>query len=369
MWFVFGFITVLIFFIYFFQKKINARWKGDFAFSNGVPYQFEVIKTKFKTTALIKIGISSKDGYDFLFKKESRIDRFFKFIGLSVEYQVKNKEFDELVYVASDNAFFHRQITDKIEIKDAVVQIFKIVANFDCSLKEIRAQGGQLWVRIKTKKGFEKNNSISLYSEIVSQLSRISGALVELPENPHEFLKDPFVFKAAIILALSTALFINGMIQLFRIEVLKVPFTIDASSMALDSMLIGSIVILILIALSILLLRRSARVHLIIIELVLVGYLGAVSSSFAELRDINMELDGSKGTAYQVNILNKTSTRGRRSSSYYVYVHNWNSKSRDLKVEVSSGFYNTVSVGDQLLFVQKEGYLGYKWVERIEKIE
>lgn len=369
MWFAFGFITVSGFFIYFLQKKINARWKGKLASSNGVPYQFDITKTKIKSTAFIRIGIDAKDGYDFLFKEESWIDRIFKYIGLSVEYQVGDKEFDDLIYVASDNAFFHQQITDKFEITDAVVQISKIVATFNCSLKEIRSQGGQLWVRVKTKKDFEKNNSNSLYSEVVSQLSKISDALVELPENPHEFLKDPFVFKAALILALSSALFVNGMIQLLRIEVIEVPFTIDVSNLALDSVLIGSIIILILIASSVLLLRRSARAHLIIIELVLVGYLGAVSTSFAELRDINMELDTSKGTPHQVNILNKTSTRGRSSSSYYVYVPNWNGKSGSIKVEVSSELYNNVSVGNQLLFVQKKGYLNYRWVESIEKIE
>ena len=369
MWFAFGFITILVSFLYFLQKKINAGWKGESAYSNGVPYQFQIIKEKNKSTAIIKIGVDVKKGYDFVFKKESLIDRFFKFIGLSIEYQVENKEFDDLIYIASDNAFFHKQIADRIEITDAVMQIYKSADEFQCSMKEVRAQGGRLWVVLKTKNDFGGSNRNRLHSAVVCQLFRISDALVEIPESAHELLKDPFVFKAALILALSTALFANGIIQIFRIEFIDVPFTIDVSKLVMDSILVGSVIISILIAVSVLLLRGSARVHLILIELVLVGYLGAISSSFAELHDINIELDNSEGTTCQVKIFDKKSISGRRFKRHYIYVSNWNGKYGDLEIKVSRGLYNELAVGNQLLLVQKKGFLDYRWVERIEKVE
>jgi len=97
MWFFFGLFTLLSFFIYFLKKRINGRWKGTPGTENGVSYQFQVFSTKYNSTIGLKIGINTKKGYDFIFKKESWVDRLFKMIGLSIEHQVGSKEFDDLV--------------------------------------------------------------------------------------------------------------------------------------------------------------------------------------------------------------------------------------------------------------------------------
>jgi len=106
----------------------------------------------------------------------------------------------------------------------------------------------------------------------------------------------------------------------------------------------------------------------VLIELLLVGSFGAVSTAFTELRDLNIELDQSQAIEYHAKTLDKRISRGRRrSTSYYLYLEDWNRGTFEEKVKVSKLLYNTIAVGDSVSIRQKSGYLGYRWVGSIQK--
>lgn len=367
MWFVFGVITLISFSVYFWYKRIKASWSGTTGSLNGVSFQYKRLRSKNGITGLL-VGIDGPEGYDYAFKHETSIDRFFKFVGLSNEHQIGNKEFDDLVYVVSDNSQLHRQISSNTTITKAVIEIFKSSTKFNCKAKEIRNNSGRLWVKFKTNSGFDEKNVLKQSSEIAGILKTIANEIEQIPQLSNREWSDPFVIKASIILAVSTGLAVNGLTHLMRLIWSKVPFTVDSQQLFADSIYWGSGIIFTLIIVAVIILGRSARTHLVMIELLLIGTFGAISTSFAELRDINIEFDESIAAEYEVKALEKRISRGRRGSkSYYLYLNDWNKEEKRRTVKVSGDFYRSVSIGEKIIIRQKDGYLNYRWVESIER--
>ena len=366
MWFIFGFITLISFSLYFTYKRINAAWKGEQGFTSGISYQYKILRNKHGIVGVM-IGIDGPREFDYTFKKENSVDRFCKFIGLSVEHQTGNKEFDDLVYIVSDNLQLHRLISVNNKILNTVIELFKSDKKFNCELKEIRNNSGRLWLKYRTKSGFNEIQVPEISSGVVSLLQTIAGELEQIPQYAINKWKDPFVIKAAIILAISTALAINGLVHIVRLVWTRIPFIVDTKQLILDSLYWGVGIIIFLFVITLFLLGRSARTHLVMVELLFIGMFGAITTAFIEMRDMNIELDNSAATMYEVKAVNKRISRSRRSTSYHLYLEDWNKEEARKNVTVSSDFYRSVSVGDSLVVRQKSGYLKYRWVESIQK--
>lgn len=368
MWFLFGFITLLSFSIYYSFKRRSAGWKGSlFPFSNlNFPYQYQFKKNEYKLFGFI-VGIDAAQRYDYAFKKESYIDRLFKFVGVSVEHQTGDKSFDDLVYVISDNSHFHRQLSSNKKIINTVTDIFKIVERYKCKLKTLRHSNGRIWVHCKVPKSSEESDFYDMFDELVLLLQVIAEEVKKEPLSSLSSWKDPFVLKATLILAVSTGMAITGGVQVFRLTLTTLPFTIDEAKLFYDSLLYGASITVILVFIALFSLGRSARVHLVLIELLLVSSFGAVSIAFCNARESNMELDTSPAVTIEANLVDKEYSRGRRRriAHYYLHIEGWNEKTT--RVSIPSALYNSLNIGDKLDITEREGHFKYKWIESITK--
>ena len=368
MWFVFGFITLISFSVYSWHKKIDASWSGRPYKLNDDAYQCKIIGKKFGSADVL-LGIEGLSDYDFALKRESNIDKFFKSVRISKEYQVGNKDIDDQIYIITNDSKFNEQLSNNIAVTDAFVKIFNYKDKWNLKLKEIKNNSGRLWIKFKAPNGFKQSEIPGIAKYFIPFLNQINQNLEQKAPGKRKFWLDPFSIKAAIILAISTGLAFNGLTHILRILFIKIPFTLDLQPLLYNSLVYGIVIILLLMLATLLLLKSSARTHLVMIELSIIGFFGAVSSAYSGLHDYNIEYDNSASTQYEVSILNKRISRGGRRSrtSYNLYVDDWTfSKSRK-RVKVSGTFYRSVEIGDELIIHQNSGALNYKWVKSIEK--
>ena len=366
MWFFFGLMTLISFSIYFGYRRLNAAWSGQPSSTGNVPYQYRILRNKRRPLA-VWIGIRVPKGYDFALKKENPIDRFFKLIKLSAEHQTGDSKFDELVYVVSDNEYIHYELSNNSNMRQAVLGLFNSGNHHFCHVKEIRHSAGRLWIRYKIKSGFEEDDVTVLADKAVPLLKKMANCLKQSPVGRHPAKRrDPFVVKAAIILAISSGLAVNGLVHIMRLLWSHASFTIDSVVLFESAVYVGLIFSGVLIVTAVLVLGRSARTHLVLIELLLIGTFGAVTTAFIEMRDLNMAMDNSPSVVYQSQILDKHVSRGNRSTSYYIDLDDWTNEDERKSIEVSGSFYDKASIGDYLVLNQKPGYLGYRWVEKYE---
>jgi hypothetical protein len=369
MWFLFGFITLISFSVYFGIKRLDAKWSGQWAGSGSIPYEYEIVRNKKKTLRFM-MGVEGPSGYDFAFKRETWVDRLFKFVGLSIEHQVGSVNFDKLVYVVSNDGHLLTSLSLDSKVQEAVVQLFKL-SRYECHVTQVRCTQGRIWATFKVGRLFSTDSDLlrlhKIFPQAAALLQQASTQLKARAPLEQGTQRDRFILRAAAILALSAGLVVNGIAHGVRVLWESGSFTVDIQRLWVYAALCGGGLVAALVLVAIGFLGRSSRAHLVLIELILVGSAGAVLTCFAELRDLNMEMDNSQASSYQVLIQSKSISRSRKGGThYYLLVPDWNREKDDRRIKVSREFFDSVRVGQQLEVKQRKGYLGLRWVEPIQ---
>ena len=133
-------------------------------------------------------------------------------------------------------------------------------------------------------------------------------------------------------------------------------------------MLLGLVIVAFLMTATFYMLGRSSRTHLVLIEVIFVGTFGAIATCFVELRDMNIDFDRSTSAIHSVTSIDKYVSSGRRrSNTYYLYVEDWTKQQETIKLNVNYSVYNSISIGDRVRIIERSGFLGYPWIEQIDK--
>lgn len=371
MWFVFGFFSLIGFVVYALRQRATAKWFGMPSSVHRKAYQYEVVvqRVPFRTepkSVGLRIGVTASTAYDFSLKPEKWRDWLSKFIGFSVEHQTGDAEFDKTVYILSNDARIHATLSQNAALRADILRVFKVVAPHSAVLKEVRCSGGRIWVHYKLKTELNRDKIPVLAGEVVPALSRLATDLARANVTGTPRLYDRFVLRAAIILAISTGLAVNGAVHLVRLYFIPIPFTVDNSTLILWSLYCGAGLLALLVLSVVLFLGRSARAHIVLLEVLLVGSLGAVLTSFVELRDLNMEWDQQPAVSYEVSAVSKRISKGRRRPDrYYVTISGWPDKNTTTEIRVPSSLYNRTDQGAALVLLQKPGFLKVPWVAAV----
>lgn len=306
MWFSFGIISLSLFTIYFTYKKINASWKGE-------SIQLGQKSCKFKKTRPIigsadaLIGINSAKGIDYIFKREGWFDRVFKSLGLVNEHQVGNPKFDDLVFIVSDDVSLHQQLSKNSVIVSTVLDIFSCVDNSTFSVKQIRHNSGCLWVKLGAHIKFTEEDIKELTPKFAPLLETLSEEMQKISGHSKPLWKRPQSFISAALLGISTALAVTGYIQFKRLSLSlpDLPHVIDANLMLNHAIMLGGAFVLLLVVLTVYLLGRSPRTHLVLLEVILLGGFGAFMTSFSELNHFNHTYDETSVQIFEARVLDK----------------------------------------------------------------
>ena len=351
MWFVFGFFSLIGFVVYSLRQRATAKWIGTRSSVRRKTYEYEVLAQRVyrsdKTKSVgLRIGVTAPTVYDFSFKPEKWRDWLSKRIGFSVEHQTGDVEFDKAVYILSNDARIHATLSQNAALRADILRVFRVVAPHSAVLKEVRCSGGRIWVHYKLKTELNPAQIPVLAEQVVPALSRLAADLGHAKVMGAPRLYDRFVLRAAIILAISTGLALNGAAHMARLFFIPIPFTVDNSTLILWSLYCGAGLLALLVFAVALFLGRSARAHVVLLEVLLVGSLGAVLTSFVELRDLNMEWDQQPAVSYEVSTVSKRiSTGRRRSKNYYVTISGWPNKNTTSEIRVSSSLYHRTDRG------------------------
>lgn len=363
MWFVFGFFSLSSFAAFVLYRRLTQGWTGIPSVVHGVRYEYQIMRnSQTDREFALRIGVAAPSGYDFSLKPEKWRDRFSKWIGFSVEFQTGDQAFDRDVYIVSNDRRLYSTFTTNADLRAGILRIFKIAASRSAVLREVRCGAGRLWMHYKIKRKINHAKIPVLAERVVPALIDLSSKLGAVRSAHGRGMRDPFVIPAAVILAISTALAIHGFAHVFRIVFIPVPFTVNPEPLVVWASY-GAIVVVGLLVLAIIgFLGRSARAHVVLMDILLVGTVGALLTCFVALRDLNMEWDTSVANYYEVDAVSKRVSKSRRRTSYYVTIKGWSNPNDVREIEVSSSLYNVTNAGMKMSLVQKPGYLGVPWV-------
>jgi len=366
MWFFFGFITIGVAAVSSLLYRLSVSWHGEVLRTQGVLYEYAARIVKGRVLS-IRVGVTCHAAYRFTLKPEGSFDQFSKEIGLTKECQTGDAKFDDAIYVLSDDLALHRKLQLDAELRANILRLLKACEG-DGRLREINAYNGRLWVVVKPS-STDEDEAVRTGELIVPSLHHLAGDFATTSEAA-SIGRDPFPFRAACMLAISTGLAINGGITLVRTVPGDFPFMPDIFAPLPAALSISAVGVVALMVLTLWLVGRSARAHLVLIELLLVASFGVSATAYGELRDYNMEFDRQTELRYaSVAGTYDTYTHSRRSSSKTRHCHvrmiGWPEPERESTREMSCNFADALLHGTELEILTHPGALGWTWVSDI----
>lgn len=363
MWFVLGIVTLVGITIGIAWWRWGVDWKGD-RHGDG---RYKLYKNKGKVQRL-RVGIAAPVAADFEIKPEGWFDRLGKSIGIAVEPQANRRSFDEKFYILSDDERLVRALRTDADLLSRLEAIGNAsVGGF--RFQRMVCRRGQMWIVFKPEGKGEDHLTATQWA--VQELLALAAALPALPRGQGHADNRPFLY-SVVLLAFASALALNGAVHLFRIMALGyLPYTMDRAQLWTLAAIVAAVLLLVLAVATVALLGRSSRAHLVLVQVLLVGGLGAVASAFVELRDLNMEADTAKVQELATVVQGKHYTTHRKrnggnSHNYYLELADWNTPGATLDLEVGSDMYNVRFLGEPLVVRQHPGFLHVRWIESID---
>lgn len=373
MWFVFGLLSFCVVLAWQLYWRWRRPWKGEGHGTavEGIPYRRRLLRTGNGTVLGIETGVHVPEFFRFELKRETWLDRFFKWVGLSVEKQFGHDGFDRLVYVASNDEHLFNRVADSPALRNAAQSLFAS-GGAACPVKRVICAHGWLVVRTGRGRWLSRKDDLQRLTRrelaVVPMLEAIAKALRE-SERPElaPNRRDPYLLPGAALLAVSTALAINGLLFLARPIVFDDAFLLNPGRIFDLTLWAGCLIVFALLAAHVALLARSAQAHLYLIELLLVGSFGAFSTAASELREANIEWDTSAPLVREAAIVDKSISRSRKSgTSYHLHVADWHEGSAGTRrIRVSRSYYESMDKGRILLFEERPGYFKAAWARLV----
>lgn len=353
MWMVFGLVTLACATAVLAWRNRYARWRGTWA--DG--YRFDVARARNGHAHRVRIGLPVASTLAFECRRETALDRFFKWTGLSVEQQLGRRGFDASLYLIADDVRVP-PVLRASGVADAVLGLFEARMPGDVRVRAFACRGRQLTVVFAPAREPDVD---ALAKAVLPNLQAIASAL---PPGLAE-ARDPLLARSIALLAMSSALAINGVVQAMRTIALPWPVTLDTAAMWRLGVVVGAALLGLLVLAAVRLLGRTSRLHVVLLELLLVGGLGAIATGVALVRDANVDLDYSPPRQLEATVADTRISYGRRGRrSYHVVFAP--ADGEPVRVRVSRRDHDRAVIGAPATLVRREGALGIAWLERAE---
>jgi len=366
MWFGFGLITLIVAVIVGLKTRLAARWKGVAHSHRDGPYQVQEVRNKNKLV-MVRIGVDTPKPFNFVVRHERFHDRMFKWIGVTLELQTKDAEFDRKLFVESDARGVAILLRRNPELRKALVAISAIAKSNRLRRMRVRCLHGRLWVEFRPK---DESVVYGVTQALVPLLHELKNGITAHRFTVEE-LRDPFVWRAAAVLALSTASLALGVYGLLRSAFGRTDI-IDSGSLFTACAVPGVFAAGCVLITVMWWLGSTSRAHTVMCEFILVGGAGFILSTYALAREANIDFDfGAAETVVLSNVRaeHKVSRgrRGRRHHHYYLHTADWrpNHAGEHLRLEISEANYHTLANTKEAVVYVHRGALGFEWIEQI----
>ena len=359
MWFAIGVLTVVLASAGLAWWRGRTAWHGDLRV-DGV--QAAAGKNKGKLIQL-EVGVRTPTRLEFDLKPETAIDRWAKGVGLSVEGEVGHGRFDRTIYVVADDPQVVSSLRADRDIVDALLALFDLAGGSITKVKRVRCRGGWLRVLLKTDASAD---AASMLTEGVAAQVKAAGAVLGtagMGARP-----DPLWWRSTVLVAIAGGLAVNAMVHGLRAGVAGLPETLDKAAIWTLALPVGLVGVAALVAATLLLLGRTSRAHLVLLEVLLLGAPGAIGTAAVELRDLNIEADASEATTVDTDVRSRHESRSRKGGrSYHVTLSGWAGHADGVEFRVSRDEYEALAPGTPVEARVRDGYFGWAWLESYER--
>jgi len=285
-------------------------------------------------------------------------DSFFKNLGLAVEQQTGDGQFDEDYYLTCDQPMLGEVLRDHPAARRAVDRVFR------CGAKRIFSDGANVWADIREEEHDE--------NEVWDALHELRAALLKADPTHERSRLDAFFWKAVGVESLVWSIAGYGVPGFIELTWNRSTIYPDATPIFKAGLLWSVGVLAGLFGVIVLLLRGSSRGHRILAESFLVLLVGVPLAMVQTASDVNIHLDTSAPLLVESRVAHKnTEVRRRRrggSTTHYYLQLAATGPHRHLpldRTEVERSLYDAVAKNSLMIVTLRAGRLNCPWIESI----
>jgi len=354
MWFAFGLVALLVALVAVLVIRREILWSGT---RDG---DFEYSVTGGKHSDAIKMAVAAPAYLELSVHPERAIDRFATAIGLSVEQQLDDPDTDARIYLQSDDARVRDCLAADADARKALLDIIGWQG-----AKRMRVVGGRLIVYLTCNSGEGKAMAATASVALVPKMRCVAKALRSIPAMPPG-ARDPFAWRATLLLALSTGIFATALLEYFALDMLLPGHVFDPVRLLVPGTLIGLAITAGMVCLALYMLGRRSRTHIVLMELLTLGLAGSILLSYVKLHEFNQEFDGSQPVTVEASIAGKRTYKCGRRNRRTCYEVRFSSADGNIDGEsmrVSATVYSRTERDDVWLLRMRAGALHVPWLE------
>ncbi len=323
----------------------------------GQTYWFEFFEGGKNSPSYLKVWLECPSSGSFKLRPENAFDRFFKRLGIAVEIQTGDRDFDETTYVSTDEVAFAHRFLAPPEKREAALGLIRQ------GFKEVSHDGKTMEAK-RTPFSFGEQLDRQTVENAVQYLIPLCR---NLPGETYEGRiggTPAWKIQRNVLLGVSGAAAAIGLVLTLWGSEAYPP--LDGGALMALSLRYSAPTLLVFLVLSVALLRGRSSSHLELVFVTLLSAFGAIVGGFGAVAVLNGSLDRGEATPHDAVVLDRRKTSGR-SQSHYVTVESWREGGDGEEVEVWEGLYDGAGRrGARLRVVTRPGHLGFEWVDRLE---
>lgn len=367
MWIVVGGLTFLLSFSYFLYQRRSANWtsgKGEMpvALTRDMLWQL----TTGSKGGSYRLGIGCPEHFDFLIGQERMLDRVFKASGLTHELEVQDRAFDDAIYVGCDDLYLQRLLKRSADARSAIQNLMQRHRNGLMGRVTLHCRSGRLWLQAGVKAKIAPGELAALIRADARDLGQLQSALAALPTMLIEPVARRIRWQAAVLATLAAALAtcaVVGWLLYGWGDDIQLQLNDLFSRSLLPALLLWGA----LLAATFILLARTSRFHLVLIEVILLGSWGAFGTVANVNLHLNMAHDPHEAIVRCSSIVDKYTRRSRKGGTrYYLELSGWQlgngNTLRDVDWKASSSQYHAYEVGERIGVLEHPGRYQLPWL-------
>ena len=322
--------------------------------AHGTKYYYVYFAGSKNTPPYFKIWIDCPSRGAFRIGRETALDRFFKQLGITVEIQTGDTQFDRDYFISTDAVAFTRACFSSADCRQRIRELSALGFN------KIFHNGRILEAKITPLK-FERGPDKTGVEAAVACLAALGRDL------PEEFYEQKLVGMTAwkaqrrIIYTLSISAVVLGFIGLLWGKTSFPPF--DEFLIFKDSLRYSIPALLVFAAISVYVLKGRSSSHIDVLANLGFGIIGFPLAFYSGMVTGNGYLDNSPASYHEARVAGKHSTRSKNSTYYYVSLVSWRAGHDREQIKINRHSYNEIQAGNATMGITtRPGRLGYEWL-------
>ena len=331
--------------------KTGAVYEGE---TGGIRYYYQYYAGSRNSPSYFKVWIENPSQGEFKIAKESRLDSFFKRMGIAIEIQTGDSEFDRDYYIQTDSVDFTRSCLSSPENRQSIKDLFAMGythVTHDGLLVEAKLSPFSL-------PDFQGKNFIEA---TLKALSQISGNMPEEAVEYHKARTPLWKLKRNVAYGIAIASIMIGVALMFWAKQTYPP--LDSKEMFYYSIDYFFPAFVLFLVVTVYWIKGRSSSHKDLLFIFAFALLGFPVSGYFGVMAVNGFFDTNQSTSHEVQVLKKRISQSKDSKTYYVKTKSWRKGRGSEEIQVTSGFYNKVTPKSTLVLIEtKPGKLDFEWV-------